>query len=147
MIRVHLAFGLLLASLAPAQAADNTLTIVIGSGPNAGTYQAPSDQVLCMHAKKQNVFSVAWKSFGAPQPKAMKEAGFEVSDPDSAKPKLGYARVSFFGAEGKYVVYQTARLPVTLTMTGQSGKIEFDGKTPEGVRIKLTASCAEVEYL
>ena len=127
--------------------APNALKIVVANGPNAGTYQAPADEVLCMHAKSRNIFSTAWKGFEKPKDKAMEEAGMEISDPDSAKPKLGYARVAFFGADGKKVVYQTVRSPVTLTMSGKTGQISYDGKTTDGVNVKLTASCMDVEYL
>src|SRR3954471_6813202 len=135
----NLLFAILVASSGVSHAADtpNTLKIVISSGPNAGSYEVPSDEVMCMHAKSRNVFTTAWKGFEAPKPKAIEEAGMEIADPDSAQPKLGYARVSFFGTDGKPVVYQTTRSPVALTMSGKTGKISYEGKTSAGIRVTL----------
>jgi hypothetical protein len=141
--------ALALAGMGAAHAADklNTLSIVIGGGPHAGSYQASANEVICMHAKKQDVFTSAWKGFAPARTGAMEEAGIEVSDPDSAKPKFARARVSFFGADGKLVVYETVQSPVTLLIRDRTGKIEFDAKTANGVRIRVVASCMDVEYL
>jgi len=39
-------------ALAAAQA-ENTLEIVVGNGPHAGTYKPPAESIICMHYKKE----------------------------------------------------------------------------------------------
>jgi hypothetical protein len=34
-------------------ASDNVLEIVIGNGPNAGTYKPPASTIMCIHFKQQ----------------------------------------------------------------------------------------------
>ncbi len=37
----------------------NALEIVIGSGPQAGTYKLPATNTICLHTKQPNQFSAA----------------------------------------------------------------------------------------
>ena len=55
------ALGALMPVVASAQKAGNILEIVVGSGPYAGTYRAPTDQVICLYVKKRPQFSVSYK--------------------------------------------------------------------------------------
>jgi hypothetical protein len=134
-------------SAAHAGSAPNRLQIVIANGPLAGTYSAPPSEVICLHAKQQKVYSAAWKDFRAPKAKAMAEAGIEVSQPDAPGAKHGDVRISFGDADHNPVVYQVFQQPLTVSIKGKNGKIAFDGKTKDGIRLQVTATCTEVEEL
>ena len=49
-------------ALAPAQA-ENTLEIVVGNRPYAGTYKPPAESIICLHDKKEKRYTAAWKDF------------------------------------------------------------------------------------
>jgi hypothetical protein len=127
-----------------ASAADNVFTIVVANGPFAGTYKAGN--VICMHAKSQDVFSAGFKDFGTVAAKAMGEGGAEVEQPDAPGAKFGSIKVSF-GPDGKQTSYSIVHEPITLIMKGKAGHITFDGKTKKGIKLHVEAQCDSVEQL
>jgi hypothetical protein len=132
---------------AQASSALNSLSIVVANGPFAGTYTAPGSEVICLHAKAQEVYSVARKDFNAPGAKAIAEAGIEVVNPDVPGAKHGTVRIAF-GDPHKYpTIYTVLHAPVTLIIQGTSAEISFEGRTNEGIALRTTASCIEVENL
>ena len=116
--------------------AGNTLDIVIGNGPHAGTYKPPAETVICLHAKTQNRYSAAWKDFDAHDAKAIAEAGISVSNPDGAGAKQGDVRVAFGD-----------QAPLTMTKNGKGAEITFQGKTKDGIQLRVTAKCSDVEEM
>ena len=54
-----------IAGVAAPAPVQNTLQIVIGGGPNAGTYKPPPAGVICLHAPKQRTFAATYKDFDA----------------------------------------------------------------------------------
>jgi hypothetical protein len=78
---------------------DVTLEIVIGGGPNAGTYKTPAADTLCMHFKQQKQLTVVYKDFDAKDLKKIGEAGINITNSDEAGPKRGDVLVAF-GARG-----------------------------------------------
>ncbi len=128
-------------------AAENTLEIVVGNGPHAGTYKPPAEAIICLHAKKQKRYSAAWKDFSAHDPKAIAEAGINVSNPDDAGAKQGEARIAFGDPDKKPTVYSVDQAPLTLTKTGSGAKITFHGKTKDGIQLRVTAKCSDVEEM
>lgn len=134
-------------SVARADAAQNTLKIVVENGPRAGTYMADAAAVICLHARKQRVFSVAFKSFAAAGPKDLAEAGIEVLNPDAPGDKHGNVRVAFGGSGRDATVYEMDSVSVTLVAGADRGTVGFTGKTPDGIRVTLTAACKDVENL
>lgn len=125
--------------------AGNTLDIVIGNGPHAGTYKPPADTVICLHAKKQNRYSAAWKDFDAHDAKAIAEAGISVSNPDGAGAKQGDVRVAFGDPDKKPTVYSIDQAPLTMTKNGKGAEITFQGKTKDGIQLRVSAKCSDVE--
>ena len=123
----------------------NQLTIRVANGPYAGSYQSVATATICMHAAAQDVFSSAWKDFGAAG-KALAEAGVEVSSPDASGPKRGTVRISF-GKDGKAAVYELVNQALTFTPTAKGASISADGKTKDGIGIHLEALCSEVDRL
>ena len=89
------ALGALMPVVASAQKAGNILEIVVGSGPYAGTYRAPTDQVICLYVKKRPQFSVSYKNFSPNGAKALAEGGVNVDNPDEIGAKRGHVLITF----------------------------------------------------
>ena len=134
------------APLAAAHPAPNVLEIVVANGPLAGTYNPPAAEVICLHAKKQKRYSAAWKDFSPKGAKAIAEAGINVSNPDDAGAKQGEVRIAF-GAARARVVYSVDAVPLTMTPRGSGMDIAFDGKTRDGIGLRVRAACQDVEQL
>jgi hypothetical protein len=133
--------------LAAAQAPPNVLEIIVANGPLAGTYKPPATEVICLHAKKQKRYSAAWKDFSPKGTKAIAEAGINVSNPDDAGPKQGDVRIAFGDAASKPVVYSADAVPLAMTPHGKGMDIAFDGKTRDGIGLRIKASCQDVEQM
>jgi hypothetical protein len=103
--------------------------------------------VICLHAKKQHRCSAAWKDFSPKGAKAIAEAGINVSNPDDPGAKQGEVRVAFGDGAGKPVVYSADAVPVSMTPRGPGMDITFDGKTRDGVGLRIKASCQDVEQM
>jgi hypothetical protein len=132
---------------ARAYSAPNSLVIIVANAPFAGTYKPPATEIICLHAKKQRVYSAAWRDFNAHGAKTLAEAGIEVSNPDQPGAKYGDVRIAFGDPDKHSIVYQIVHEPLTLALNGRGGTIAFEGKTKEGIRLQVTASCADVEEL
>lgn len=127
--------------------AENILEIVVGNGPHAGTYKPPADTVICLHAKTQKRYSAAWKDFNARDAKAIAEAGINVSNPDDTGAKHGEVRIAFGDPDKKPTVYSVDQAPLTLTKTGKGAEITFQGKTKDGIQLRVTAKCSDIEEM
>ena len=138
---------------ASAQKAEgNALEIVVGSGPFAGTYKAPTDQVICLYVKKQPQFSVSYKDFSPSGPKALAEAGLVVNNPDEAGAKRGHVLVTFGSADKKPTFYDVTipgpgAGPITMSRSGTRGEMAYEGKTKDGVQVRITAKCSDVDVM
>jgi hypothetical protein len=130
-----------------AQAEPNVLEIVVANGPLAGTYKPPAAEVICLHAKRQKRYSAAWKDFSPKGAKAIAEAGINVANPDDAGAKQGEVRIAFGDAASKPIVYSVDAAPLSMTARGKGMDIAFDGKTRDGVGLRVRASCQDVEQL
>ncbi|MDQ6829940.1 MAG: hypothetical protein M3081_13860 [Gemmatimonadota bacterium] len=143
--------GALFPAVATAQkGAPNALDIVVGNGPMAGTYKAPGSEVICMHMKAQHQFFASYKNFGAAGPKGLAEAGIKVDNADDAAPKWGMILMTF---GDKVPVSYTVSIdrkttgPLTMSRTGAKGEIAFQGKTTDGIQLKVTAKCADIDEM
>lgn len=137
----------LLAGTFAAASAENTLEIVVGNGPHTGTYKPPADNVICLHAKKQKRYSAAWKDFNAHDAKDIAEAGMNVSNPDDAGAKQGEVRIAFGDPDKKPTIYSVDQAPLTLTRTATGAEIAFQGKTKDGIQLRVIAKCSDVEEM
>ena len=131
------------ADTARADSRANDFTIVVANGPHAGSYKPPADLFVCLHSRAQGVFTVAFKDFDAHGDNDLTEGGIEVRSPDAAGAKRANIRLQF--GENKPAVYESRSAPVVLEIIGKGGIIRFDGATPAGIRIKITAQCFSVE--
>lgn len=126
---------------------SNVLEIVVGNGPFTGTYKPPASEVICMHATKQKVYAASYKNFAVKGAKALAEGGVSVSNPDAAGAKIGDVLVSFGDAAKKPTVYAVNGAPLTITRRGPAADIAFVGKTKDGIQLRVTAKCVDVEKL
>ena len=136
-------------SLAAARthALPNPWTVVVGNGPFAGTYKAKADEVICMHTKSPKMLASSFRDFDAKDAKALGEGGIKVDDPDAPGAKKGDLHVAFGDDKKRSVTYDVYAVPITVTPKGKGAEISGAGKTKDGVSIRITASCAEIEML
>ena len=146
------ALGALTPLVASAQkATGNILEIVVGSGPYAGTYKAPTDQVICLYVKKRPQFSVSYKNFSPNGAKALAEGGVNVDNPDDAGAKRGHVLITF-GSDKKPSFYDltvpgAGTGPITLKRSGANAELSYQGKTKDGVPVRVTATCSDIDQM
>lgn len=123
----------------------NGITVVVSDGPFAGTYTAKD--TACLHVKDRNTLGCGWKDFGNTNTKRLEEAGIQV-DTVSAGPgaRTGDVIVRFLDGINKNMHdYSVSNVPMTLTRNGAVQQISFDGRTKDGVRMRVTGTIVEVE--
>ena len=79
--------------------------------------------------------------------KAIAEAGINVSNPDEAGAKHGEVRIAFGDPDKKPTVYSVDQAPLTLAKAGKGAEITFQGKTKEGIQLRVTAKCSDVDEM
>jgi hypothetical protein len=137
-----------LSAVAALQAAEpaskEVSTVVISNGPFAGTYTA---EALCIHIKARDTLGAGWKDFSKPpKGKWMSEGGIQIDYLSKPGPKSGTVILTMSdGSSAKPTAYNVSGLPVSLVRSGEGGQITFDGKLPDGVRVKITAVCASFD--
>ena len=139
----------LLVAAVRAQSAPDVIEVVVMNGPHAGTYTTPSSETICAHYKAMKWTFATWRGFEAADPKKLSSAAIKVLNPEQAGPKRGDVQIAFGTEPGKKVVadYKVTDVPVTLTTKGKGAEMSFDGKTQEGVGLRVTAKCSELENL
>jgi hypothetical protein len=101
----------------------NALEIVIGNGPQAGTYKLPATNTICLRTKQPNQFSAAYKDLKARDPRTPSGAGINVFNPDEAGPKQGDINIR--------------------SDISRSG-LTFQGQTKEGIMLHVTAKGGQI---
>ena len=94
-------------------------------------------------AKKR--YFATWKDFDARDAKAIAEAGINVLNPDDPGAMHGEVRIAFGDPDKKPTLYNVAQAP--LTMKGKGAEITFQGKTKDGIQLRVTAKCSDVETM
>lgn len=135
---------------APAHAA-NRLEIVVGHGPHAGTYQLAAANTICLHAKERKQFSAAFKDTQALDPKALSSAGINVFNPDDSGAKWGQVNIRFGDPGDKRPAAFEVSIPrgskESLTLTKKGGVVDltFDGRTKDGIKLRVNATCTDID--
>ena len=128
-------------------AAADALVVVVENGPLAGTYNAPSGEIICLHERPPSYpnlgYAVTWRRFKGYGPKILGQAAVEVLDKPGVK--YGTVTIEFGDPDDKNVAYEVFREPVTFKMSGKDFTMDFEGKTKEGIRLHVTAACVDVE--
>ena len=154
-VRVILGFAgasvLGLAALAAAGAEPvNTLEIVVGNGPHAGTYKPAGIMCINMKAPNRRYFAV-FTDFDASGSAMPSEGAISVSNPDEAGTKWGEVTITF--RDKNPSVYKVslfprdAKEPLTMTRSGKRTDLVFQGQTKDGIRLRVAATCVQTDEL
>jgi hypothetical protein len=127
-------------------AAPNPLQVVIANGPFAGTYDARGAETICLHAKAQKMYAASFKDFNAHGAKAFAEGGIKVDNPDAPDKKFGDLHAAF-GVDPNSVQYDVYNVPITMTPKGKGADLAGAGKTKDGIQMRVTASCQDLETM
>jgi hypothetical protein len=132
---------------------DNALEIVIGNGPYAGTYKPPPSDVLCMDAKQQKQFTAVYKDFDPRDPKKVSEAAINIENPAETGPRQGQVLITFGDPGRKPPIRYSLSIArensggLTFTRTGKGADLSFQGRTSDGIALRLTAKCTSVDVM
>lgn len=133
-------------AIAAASAPQNLITVVVSDGPFAGTYTA--EATACLHVKDRDTLGCGWKQFAThPKTKTLEEAGIQV-DTVSRGPgaRTGDVIVKFLDGSGDTMHdYSLSNVPMTLSRNGTVQQLSFEGKTREGMRMRVTGILVEIE--
>ena len=138
-----------LQSLAAENPGPNPLHVEIGSGPRTGNYAAPGTETICLHVQGQQ-YSAGYKDFSGNPPTSLSEAGISVTNPDEAGPWRGEVRVAFSDADKQPQVYDIqvpadSAGPLEFSRHPDGVELAFRGVTRDGVQLRLTAICTDIE--
>jgi hypothetical protein len=124
---------------------QNVTTVTVADGPFAGSYIA--NNTACLHVKARDTFGSGWKAFSKhPTTKTLEEAGIQVNRVSVAGARTGDVVVKFAsGGSEKLQDYTTHNVPVTFTRSAIGGQMTFEGKTVDGIHLRVSATCVEVE--
>ena len=115
-----------------------------------------------MHVKKQRLYTAAWRNLmlneqvnalfgkttqGKNDTAVISEVGINVSNADAPGAKYGQVLVAFGDRDKKQIEYKVDQAPLTLTIKGKGAEIAFQGKTKDGIQLRVTAACSEVEEM
>ena len=159
----HFVFVLFVASASILAAshvdAADVLEAVIANGPDAGTYRTPESDLICMNSPNNNMYAATWsnlddvvKDMYGPQgeskkvdAKVLNSASIRVLNPNDPGAKLGDVNVGMRNQDAtKNRSYELKSVPITLTVKGKEAEISFDGKTKDGIQLRVTAKCSEM---
>ena len=146
-------------SSARVDASPDVLEAVIANGPYAGTYLTPGSDLICMNSPTNNLYAATWTNldevikgvFGPKaqnknsDPSAMHSASIRVLNPNGPGVKLGDVSIDLRNQDAtKDTLYEVKSVPLTLTTQGKGAVISFDGKSKDGIELRVTAKCAEM---
>jgi hypothetical protein len=142
------------------EASSDVLEVVIANGPHAGKYQTPGSDLICMNAPKKNMYAATWMNLdevveemsGVKVEKkksssAMHSASIRVLNPNDPGAKRGDVNVELRNQDATKNTYQLKSVPLTLTTNGKAVEISFRGKTNDGIELRVTARCSEMEKM
>jgi len=132
---------------------EDVLEIVVGNGPHAGTYKLPAPAIMCMRFKVGKNISAVYKDFDAGDMNKIGEAAINIANPDDTGPKRGDVLVAFGARDAKGASRYSLSIPtdsagpLTFTRNGKGADMAFQGKTKDGISLRVTAKCAALEEL
>jgi hypothetical protein len=140
--------GIAVLSVAQRYANPNSWSVVVDDGPNAGAYIARvGDDISCFHYKKRQMLSATFRNYEAANARTIAQGRIEIDDSDAAGSKSGDLNVAFGSSTKFSAIYNVYKVPITITSKGKRVELTGSGKTEDGIQIRITTSCAEVEQL
>jgi hypothetical protein len=140
-----------LPAVARAQDDNNTLELTIGNGPHRGTYVLSPSETSCLHSKDRKQFGVAYYDETARVAQRLHRVIAHIPELTNAGPQHGYVHVMFGEAKGKPIaVYKVAipsesKGPLTVTKKGSVVSVAFEGVTPGGIALRVSATCRTMD--
>lgn len=133
------------AALAAAPESQNTTTVVLDSGPLAGSYTI--DNNGCIELKERDKFGVTFKKFAhSPTVITLEEAAMELDRASTAGAKTGDVVVKLLAVgSDKAQDYSVSNVTLSVTRVGAGARLSFDGRTKEGLHMRVTATCDHTE--
>jgi hypothetical protein len=144
---VAVAAGMFALVAARTSAVNNPIIVTIANGPFAGRYQSDAADTYCMRQTKHNTLSATWQAADMKGAKAFSLAAVDVYDISGAGPKFGDVHVAFGDPQKKPLVYEVRHGPLTMTKEGKATVLAFDGKTKDGIELRVRATCATIDEL
>ena len=145
------AVGVLALAWSAVVEAKDSMELVIGSGPHAGTHKLDKGILICMQQKSSGQLSAVFKDLNATDAKQISGVGFNVFNPDDPGAKKGGIRVVFGDPYNKkkgpileVTVPGDSKGPINMSKSGKSVTLSFDGKTRDGTKLQIKAVCDEV---
>lgn len=142
--------SILAISNTPTHAANN-FEIIIGNGPHAGTYKLAEANTTCLSVKARKQVSAAYKDTKVQDAKTISGAGINVFNPDDAGPKRGEINVRFGDPDDKrpaayeILISRDSKDPLTMTKHGTAVELAFNGQTKNGIKLRATATCTDID--
>jgi hypothetical protein len=106
-----------------------------------------------MRFKEGKNIAAVFKDFDANDPKKVAEAAINIWNPDEAAPKWGSVQVAFGPRSDKSVTRYEVKItadnagPLTIIKHGKGADLAFQGRTKDGISLRVTAKCLELEEL
>jgi hypothetical protein len=150
--------ALVLAALAvfaaTAAYAKDSMLLVIGNGPHAGTFkleEGKGQALICGSFPGNPQLSAVWKDIsaalsGKAPPNKLTSVGFNIFNPGDAGAKKGGIIVIFGGGGKKATTYQVmvpadSKGPLNMKKNGKALALSFDGKTKDGIALQVKVDC------
>lgn len=142
-----IAAGIAVLSAAGTAPAGNQLTAIVSNGPHAGTYDSKTTDVQCYHSKSQEMLFASFDNRDPRSARAGVMSGIRVYKPDAPGAKSGELVVGFGPFTKLTAEYTITKIPVTVTVKGAGADIAGEGKTKDGIQVRVAASCASILQL
>jgi hypothetical protein len=135
-----------IAALSAARSAPgNKLSVVVANGPHAGTYDSKTTDVQCFHSRSQEILAATFNNRDPRSDRSGVQSGIRVYKPDAPGAKSGEVEVGFGPFAKLTTDYLITKIPITVTPKGKGADIAGEGKTKDGIQIRVSASCAEIQ--
>jgi hypothetical protein len=139
--------GLSVLLAARTSAVNNPIIVTIANGPFAGRYQSDAADTYCVRQSNHSTLSATWQAADVQGAKTFSLAAVDVYDINGAGPKFGDVHVVFGDSQKKPLVYEVRHGPLTMTQEGKATVLAFDGKTKDGIQLRIRATCAQIDEL
>lgn len=77
----------------------------------------------------------------------MSEGGLNLFNPDAPGAKSGDVHVVFGDPDKKALVYDLSRVPMTLKPRGKGADVAGEGRTKDGIALRINAQCNDVDEM
>jgi hypothetical protein len=147
-------FGVLILCGTTNALAKDSMELIIGNGPHAGTFKLEDGKgqaLICGSFPGNPQLSAVWKDInaalhGGASPNKLTSVGFNIFNPDDAGAKKGGIIVTFGQGGKKATTYQVmvpadSKGPLNMKRKGKALALSFEGKTRDGIALQIKVDC------